>query len=121
MPSRLEGFGIVFLEPMACGKPVVAGNQDGSVEALSGGELGVLINPDSVPEIANALSTILQKRHPLLILQQPQQLRARVIDAYGYERFLKHVARYLTEMGLASDGGVDQECPLRISLEECQR
>src|SRR5439155_2564410 len=46
MPSRGEGFGIVFLEAMACGIPVMGSRLDGSREALLDGELGVLVNPD---------------------------------------------------------------------------
>jgi len=55
MPSKNEGFGIVFIEAMVCGLPVVAGNSDGSVDALANGELGSLVNPDSASEIANAI------------------------------------------------------------------
>ena len=46
MPSRKEGFGIVFIEAMYYGLPVIAGNMDGSVDALLNGELGQLVNPD---------------------------------------------------------------------------
>ncbi len=45
MPSTGEGLGIVFLEAMACGCPVLGGNRDGSVDALAGGELGTLVDP----------------------------------------------------------------------------
>ena len=34
MPSTGEGFGIVFLEAMACGIDVIGGNQDGSLDPL---------------------------------------------------------------------------------------
>jgi phosphatidylinositol alpha-1,6-mannosyltransferase len=65
MPSTGEGFGIVFLEAMACGCPVVAGNRDGSVDALAHGELGRLVDPHSSEELLQALVATLDegRRH----------------------------------------------------------
>ncbi len=94
MPSKREGFGIVYLEALACGKPVLAGNQDGSREALCNGKLGVLINPDATEEIANSLVAILTKTHPHPLIHQPQELRRQVIAAYGPQRFNEAVGRY---------------------------
>lgn len=59
MPSKGEGFGIVYLEALVCGKPVLAGNSDGSSEPLQNGELGVLVNVDDVSQIATNLVAIL--------------------------------------------------------------
>ena len=64
MPSTGEGFGIVFLESMACGTPVIAGNRDGSVDALDAGRLGKLIDPMSVEAIAAAVCDMLCRRGP---------------------------------------------------------
>ena len=87
MPSKGEGFGIVFLEALGCGKPVIAGNKDGSVDAVLNGEIGALVDPDDVEDIARALLQVLRGAHPNPLLRQPEELRRRVIDAYGYEQF----------------------------------
>jgi glycosyltransferase involved in cell wall biosynthesis len=100
MPSKGEGFGIVFLEALACGKPVLAGNKDGSVDPLLDGELGVLVDPDNGDEIAKQLTLMLKVEHPLAILRRPEQLRARVIQEYGFARFVERVAGHLEELGL---------------------
>ena len=60
MPSLNEGFGIVFIEAMYYGLPVIAGNKDGSVDALLNGALGQLVNPTDIDEIKNAIITNLE-------------------------------------------------------------
>ncbi len=62
MPSHGEGFGIVLLEAMACGIPVVASAADGGREAVRGGELGSIVNPDSPYEIKSAIIQALHGR-----------------------------------------------------------
>lgn len=59
MPSEKEGFGIVFIEAMFYGLPVIAGNKDGSVDALCNGELGTIVDPDNLAEISAAIKKIL--------------------------------------------------------------
>ncbi len=95
MPSRGEGFGIVFLEALASGKPTMGGNQDGAISALCNGELGALVNPDDIKEIADTLVSILQGNYPNLLMYQPEQLRKKVIEAYGFESFKNNLAQLL--------------------------
>jgi glycosyltransferase involved in cell wall biosynthesis len=55
MPSSGEGFGIVFLEAMACGTPVIGSKIDGSRDALRDGRLGILVNPTDPAELRAAI------------------------------------------------------------------
>jgi glycosyltransferase involved in cell wall biosynthesis len=87
LPSKTEGFGIVYLEALASGKPCIAGNQDGATDALLNGELGVLIDPDNIEAIAENVVAILQKTHPNCNLYQPEILREKVIEKFGFSQF----------------------------------
>ena len=65
MPNRqekdgdVEGFGIVFLEANATGKPVVAGRSGGAIEAVAEGKTGYLVNPEDSNELAGVLRRLL--------------------------------------------------------------
>lgn len=97
MPSKGEGFGIVYLEALACGKPTIGGNQDGAIDALCNGELGVLVNPDSIDEIAETIVQILSKKHSLSILYEPEMLRQNAIAKYGFEQFKRNLVALLAD------------------------
>ena len=62
MPSEKEGFGISFIEAMYYNKPVIAGNRDGTQDALLNGQLGILIDPRSEKEIIKAIKGIIFKK-----------------------------------------------------------
>ena len=55
MPSKNEGFGLVFIEAAFYGLNVIAGNIDGSRDALLNGQLGFLVNPNESREISQAI------------------------------------------------------------------
>ncbi|HEX5086005.1 MAG TPA: glycosyltransferase [Blastocatellia bacterium] len=95
MPSMGEGFGIVYLEALACGKPVLAGNKDGSRDAVADGELGLLVDPENTPEIAAEIIRVLRREHSHPILFNPESLRRRVVELFGFETFTKTVADLL--------------------------
>ena len=97
MPSKKEGFGIVYLEALACGKPTLGGNQDGALDALCQGELGVLVDPDNMEVLAHTLVEMLQGTYPHPLIYQPEQLRQRVMDIYGFQRFKAILKGYIDQ------------------------
>lgn len=64
MPSRLagEGFGIVYLEANAYGKPVVAGNLAGALDAVADGVSGLLVDPTDSAAVGDAVTRLLLDR-----------------------------------------------------------
>jgi glycosyltransferase involved in cell wall biosynthesis len=68
LPSRKEGFGIVFLEAMAHSKPVVALRSGGTPEVVIEGQTGFLVEPDNLGGLYAALRRLLHS----------EELRARM-------------------------------------------
>lgn len=90
MPSKAEGFGIVFLEALACGKTVISGNRDGSRDPLLDGKLGLLIDPDDINKIGETiLMSLTQKIDSRLV--DREYLRRSVLEEYGFDRFKEKV------------------------------
>jgi len=61
MPGSGEGFGIVYLEALACGVPVVGSVLDGSRDALLGGRLGVLVDPRDPADLVRGIREALAR------------------------------------------------------------
>ncbi|MFP5042371.1 asparagine synthase (glutamine-hydrolyzing) [Parasediminibacterium sp. JCM 36343] len=93
MPSKKEGFGIVFIEAMACGLPVIAGNQDGSVDALQNGKLGMLVDPENQQEIVATLTKVLQGNS--YTAGQKKQLQDKVEGYFGYPQFYGNLKKQI--------------------------
>ena len=97
MPSLGEGFGIVFLNALACGKPVVAGDKDASREAVLNGELGILVDPQSEPEIIRAIESVLSGRADKRFFDG-RFLRDKVLGVFGFDKFKEWVRILLNEL-----------------------
>jgi glycosyltransferase involved in cell wall biosynthesis len=89
MPSKGEGFGIVYLEAMACGREVVAGNKDGSTEALQFGKLGTLVDPDDRNDLLNGISNALS------MPRDPFQIQQNMLEHFSFDQFKKRTASVL--------------------------
>lgn len=58
LPSRWEGFGVVLAEAMAAGLPIVATHVDGISEVVEDGIQGILVPPEDVASLSEALRTM---------------------------------------------------------------
>jgi glycosyltransferase involved in cell wall biosynthesis len=90
MPSQ-EGFGIVYLEAMACGVPVLAGDADGSADPLQDGKLGWRVPHQDVGAIAPACIEMLQQRAMPQGRSDGQWLRQQALDLFGKAAFTQRL------------------------------
>ena len=91
LPSEREGFGIVFLEAIASGLPVIAARCAGATEALLHGELGDLITPGSVLELSEKIEHRLSVG--LTAEKNKKELRTKLIETFGFERFCRRLVK----------------------------
>jgi phosphatidylinositol alpha-1,6-mannosyltransferase len=76
---EVEGWGNVFIEAAACGRPVVVGNSGGARESLVDGVTGVLVDGREVGEVAHEVASLLEDRD-----------RASAMGAAGRARVERH-------------------------------
>lgn len=57
---EVEGWGNVFIEAAACGRPVVVGDSGGARETLVHGETGLLVDGRDVAAVADSVATLLE-------------------------------------------------------------
>ena len=89
LPSTEEGFGFVFLEALACGAPVIAGNRDASAEPLLDGRSGRLVDPyDEADLVHGVVASLTEGRGDLA---RRGAVRRETLRAYGFESFRERV------------------------------
>jgi glycosyltransferase involved in cell wall biosynthesis len=93
LPSDKEGFGIVFLEALGCGCPVLAGNRDGARDPLADGRFGLLVNPD-LP-LSEPLRQMLDRRGDPLWFQ-PEALSEAIAQRFAIPAFCERLNQLLT-------------------------
>lgn len=75
VPSRYEGFGIVYLEGMSFGLPALASRAGGARDVITDGETGVLLPPDDPDAVARALARFADDPERLARMGRAARLR----------------------------------------------
>ncbi len=93
VPSRKEAFGLVALEAIACGLPVVATRQGGIPDFVND-KVGVLVEEENVEELANAIMQVLDKDKKFDI----NYLQQYAIDNYSQEKLMDKLLQAYEEV-----------------------
>lgn len=96
MPNReingdTEGFGMVFIEAAACGKPTIAGIAGGTAAAVAHELTGLRINGENEEEVAHALVRVL--RDTTLATTLGEQGHKRALKDFAWEQVAVRTTR----------------------------
>lgn len=80
LPSLYENFGVVYIEAMACGKPVIGTNAGGPKEIINK-ESGILVPPKDIDSLAKAIDYMLDHYQDY----SPEKISQYVKDNFSYE------------------------------------
>ena len=75
LPSFSESFGLVLIEALACGKPVIGSNVGGITEIITD-DVGLFVNPNKVSSIARAVDEMINDDELRLVLSMNARTRA---------------------------------------------
>jgi phosphatidyl-myo-inositol dimannoside synthase len=96
LPSKGEGFGLVYLEAMACGKPVIGGAHGGAPEVIDDGKTGYLVPHGDAVQLAAAIATLLAD--PALEQEMGRRGKQRVENEFRFSVFAKSFRKILREL-----------------------
>lgn len=86
LPSYWEGFGIVIIEAMACGRPVITTNISSMPEIVNEGATGYLIPPGDEQALAERALSLLQ--NPALRARMGAAAKQRAAENFSHERMI---------------------------------
>ena len=82
LPSWPEGFGIAYLEAMSMGKPIIGAHGEGISDVINHGENGLLVKPQDVDEVIEALDSLLSD--PARAKSLGQAGRKTIVEGYTW-------------------------------------
>jgi phosphatidylinositol alpha-1,6-mannosyltransferase len=101
MPSRGEGFGLVYLEAMRFAKPCLASRVDAGSEVVVDGETGLLVDPDNLDEMREALELVLGNEALAIRLGQAGLIRLN--ERFRFEHYRDRLRQNLARVAPFAD------------------
>ena len=95
LPSQGEGFGLVYLEAMACGKPVIGGTHGGAPEIIEDGVTGYLVPHGDTIQLATSIEALLAD--PAHAKEMGARGRQRAEHEFRFNAFAKSLKKILRE------------------------
>ena len=92
MPSRKETFGLVLIEAMAFGLPVVATDAGGVPEIVVDGDTGLLVPPEDAEVLALAIEELMANRER--VEEMGRKGRERILNKYRLSDYSHYKARF---------------------------
>jgi phosphatidyl-myo-inositol dimannoside synthase len=96
-----EGFGRVYVEAALAGKPVIGSLSGGAAEAVLHGETGLLVNPDSTDEVAEAVLAVLGD--PFRAARMGSAGRNWALDRFSEEALSNSLKELLRPYGIENE------------------
>jgi L-malate glycosyltransferase len=93
LASHFEAFGVVFIEAMACGLPVIA-TRSGGPESFIRESEGILVNPGQTEKLAEAL----KQMHQQYKIYNASTIRKYVIDHFSRESIAKQYSELFEQL-----------------------
>jgi D-inositol-3-phosphate glycosyltransferase len=97
VPSRYESFGLVAVEALACGTPVVASRAGGLRFTIDEGATGILVKPQSAPALAAGIEAILTDDRLRAAVAERARPSVERYDWSNIAQQVMHVYRRLAE------------------------
>jgi len=94
LPSLSESFGVVQIEALACGKPVVSARNRGSEEVITSEEHGLLVEPSNSDDLAEKILVALDR-------EWDREVIVRYADRYTWENIVKEIIDVYVRSGAA--------------------
>ena len=100
-PSRYESFGLVFLEALVFGKPIIAGNAGGAPEVVTHMKTGLIVSPGDAEELSGALDMLLSDA--ALRGRMGRAARQDYEERFTDQVMVKDFINAFTRMGIRAD------------------